>query len=75
MGKEVPAEAVNEMLANFVLPKSKDMPGTDEYFDQVITLKMCFFNIILKSCSKLASNLSSSNQSFASSTVVNWTAT
>ncbi|KAI3697999.1 hypothetical protein L6452_31108 [Arctium lappa] len=40
MGKEVPAEAVNEMLANFVLPKSKDMPGTDEYFDQVIYVEL-----------------------------------
>ncbi|KAK4347086.1 hypothetical protein RND71_033425 [Anisodus tanguticus] len=35
MGKEVPAEAVNEMLVNFVLPMSKDMPQTDEYFDEV----------------------------------------
>ncbi|KAL4562416.1 hypothetical protein LXL04_034619 [Taraxacum kok-saghyz] len=37
MGKEVP---VNEMIANFVLPKSKDMPGTDEYFDQVIYVEL-----------------------------------
>ncbi|KAI3768105.1 hypothetical protein L2E82_18537 [Cichorium intybus] len=36
MGKEVPGEAVNEMLANFDLPKSKDMPRTDDYFDQVL---------------------------------------
>lgn len=36
MGKEVPADAVNEMLANYALPMSKDMPGADEYFDQVI---------------------------------------
>ncbi|KAK9156093.1 hypothetical protein Sjap_003573 [Stephania japonica] len=36
MGKEVPAEAVNEMLANFILPTSKDMPGSDELFDQVM---------------------------------------
>ncbi|CAK9144092.1 unnamed protein product [Ilex paraguariensis] len=36
MGKEVPPEAVNEMLANYVLPMSKDMPGADEYFDQVV---------------------------------------
>ncbi|KAJ8630789.1 hypothetical protein MRB53_024112 [Persea americana] len=36
MGKEVPAEAVNEMLANYVLPMSKDMPGADEFFDQVM---------------------------------------
>ncbi|XP_009758277.1 uncharacterized protein [Nicotiana sylvestris] len=35
MGKEVPAEAVNEMLVNFVLPTSKDMPRADEYFDEV----------------------------------------
>eukprot|EP00249_Psilotum_nudum_P019851 c27447_g1_i1 orf=687-2546(-) len=35
MGKEVPAEAVNEMLANFVLPLSKDMPGSIEPFDEV----------------------------------------
>ncbi|CAL5014648.1 unnamed protein product [Urochloa decumbens] len=36
MGKEVPAEAVNEMTANFVLPLSKDMPGSKEPFDKVI---------------------------------------
>ncbi|KAG8635334.1 hypothetical protein MANES_16G020600v8 [Manihot esculenta] len=36
MGKEVPADAVNNMLANYVLPMSKDMPGSDEFFDQVI---------------------------------------
>ncbi|KAK6932485.1 hypothetical protein RJ641_002109 [Dillenia turbinata] len=36
MGKEVPADAINEMLANFVLPKSKDMPGSDEFFDEVV---------------------------------------
>ncbi|KAF3784702.1 Heterogeneous nuclear ribonucleoU-like protein 1 [Nymphaea thermarum] len=36
MGKEVPAEAVNEMLANYVLPTSKDMPGTDEMFDEIL---------------------------------------
>ncbi|KAK4361043.1 hypothetical protein RND71_019995 [Anisodus tanguticus] len=35
MGKEVPAEAVNEMLVNFVLPTSIDMPQADEYFDEV----------------------------------------
>ncbi|CAL5409752.1 unnamed protein product [Camellia sinensis] len=34
MGKEVPADAVNEMLANYALPMSKDMPRADEYFDQ-----------------------------------------
>ncbi|XP_031392741.1 heterogeneous nuclear ribonucleoprotein U-like protein 1 isoform X2 [Punica granatum] len=36
MGKEVPDDALNSMIANFVLPMSKDMPGSDEYFDQVI---------------------------------------
>ncbi|KAJ4980873.1 hypothetical protein NE237_031710 [Protea cynaroides] len=36
MGKEVPAEAVNEMLANYVLPMSKDMRGSDEFFDEVM---------------------------------------
>ncbi|VFQ89547.1 unnamed protein product [Cuscuta campestris] len=36
MGKEVPDEAVNEMLANFSLPMSRDMPHTDEHFDQVL---------------------------------------
>jgi heterogeneous nuclear ribonucleoprotein U-like protein 1 len=35
MGKEVPADAVNEMLANYVIPTSKDMPGSDEVFDEV----------------------------------------
>uniref|UniRef100_A0A0C9QUZ4 TSA: Wollemia nobilis Ref_Wollemi_Transcript_7737_2930 transcribed RNA sequence n=1 Tax=Wollemia nobilis TaxID=56998 RepID=A0A0C9QUZ4_9CONI len=35
MGKEVPPEAVNEMLANYVLPTSKDMQGSDEFFDEV----------------------------------------
>lgn len=35
MGKEVPPEAVNEMLANYVLPTSKDMRGSDEFFDEV----------------------------------------
>ncbi|PWA78639.1 hypothetical protein CTI12_AA214840 [Artemisia annua] len=39
-GKDVPVDAVNEMLANFVLPKSKDMPGTDEYFDQVVYIEL-----------------------------------
>ncbi|KAL3615046.1 hypothetical protein CASFOL_040707 [Castilleja foliolosa] len=34
MGKEVPAEAVNEMLAKFTLPMQKDMHMADEYFDQ-----------------------------------------
>ncbi|KAL8214048.1 hypothetical protein R6Q57_003497 [Mikania cordata] len=27
-------------LANFVLPKSKDMPGTDEHFDQVVYIEL-----------------------------------
>ncbi|GAB2240281.1 hypothetical protein Droror1_Dr00020799 [Drosera rotundifolia] len=36
MGKEVPAEAVSQMLANYILPTSKDMPHTDEEIDQVI---------------------------------------
>lgn len=36
MGKEVPADAVNEMIANYVLPGSKDMPGSDVDFDQVL---------------------------------------
>ncbi|KAK7246591.1 hypothetical protein RIF29_41460 [Crotalaria pallida] len=36
MGKEVPPDAVNNMIANFVLPKSKDMHQTDEFFDQVM---------------------------------------
>eukprot|EP00252_Welwitschia_mirabilis_P015978 TRINITY_DN3541_c0_g1_i1.p1 TRINITY_DN3541_c0_g1~~TRINITY_DN3541_c0_g1_i1.p1 ORF type:complete len:750 (-),score=172.85 TRINITY_DN3541_c0_g1_i1:269-2518(-) len=35
MGKEVPPEAVNEMLANYILPRSKDMPSSDEFFDEV----------------------------------------
>ncbi|MCI71637.1 heterogeneous nuclear ribonucleoprotein U-like protein, partial [Trifolium medium] len=34
MGKEVPVDALNNMIANYVLPKSKDMPHSDEYFDQ-----------------------------------------
>ncbi|KAK1280829.1 hypothetical protein QJS04_geneDACA003170 [Acorus gramineus] len=40
MGKEVPAEAVNEMLANYAIPTSKDIPGSDELFDQVIFLEL-----------------------------------
>ncbi|KAK9706629.1 hypothetical protein RND81_07G140400 [Saponaria officinalis] len=36
MGNDVPPEALIQMLANFVLPMTKDMRGTDEYFDQVI---------------------------------------
>eukprot|EP00261_Vitis_vinifera_P016804 XP_010646145.1 PREDICTED: heterogeneous nuclear ribonucleoprotein U-like protein 1 isoform X3 [Vitis vinifera] len=39
MGKEVPADAVNEMIANYVLPRSKDMPGSDEDFDQESSLQ------------------------------------
>ncbi|OWM91313.1 hypothetical protein CDL15_Pgr000257 [Punica granatum] len=35
-GLEVPAHAVNSMMASFVLPMSKDMPGSDENFDQII---------------------------------------
>ncbi|RLM75527.1 heterogeneous nuclear ribonucleoprotein U-like protein 1 [Panicum miliaceum] len=34
MGKEVPAEAVNEMTANFVLPLSTDMPDSKEPFNK-----------------------------------------
>ncbi|XP_072970939.1 uncharacterized protein [Typha angustifolia] len=41
MGKEVPAEAVNEMIANFVLPMTKDMPGSNEYFDEVMFPELC----------------------------------
>ncbi|KAF8651298.1 hypothetical protein HU200_063550 [Digitaria exilis] len=40
MGKEVPAEAVNEMTANFVLPLSKDMRGSKEPFDEVIFVEL-----------------------------------
>ncbi|CAB4275954.1 unnamed protein product [Prunus armeniaca] len=40
MGKEVPADAVNNMLANFILPVSKDMPGSDEFFDQVMFVEL-----------------------------------
>ncbi|XP_010922010.1 uncharacterized protein [Elaeis guineensis] len=36
MGKEVPAEAVNEMIANYVLPMTKNMHGSNELFDEVI---------------------------------------
>ncbi|XP_030518073.1 heterogeneous nuclear ribonucleoprotein U-like protein 1 isoform X2 [Rhodamnia argentea] len=36
MGKEVPADAVNQMLANYALPTSVNMRGSDEYFDQVM---------------------------------------
>ncbi|KAK9068907.1 hypothetical protein SSX86_013023 [Deinandra increscens subsp. villosa] len=40
LGKEVPAEAINEMIANFVLPKSKYMPGSYECFDQVVYIEL-----------------------------------
>ncbi|CAK9327400.1 unnamed protein product [Citrullus colocynthis] len=40
MGKEVPADAVNEMLANYILPTTKDMPGSEEYFDEVIFVEL-----------------------------------
>ncbi|KAL5986842.1 hypothetical protein ACLOJK_015176 [Asimina triloba] len=53
MGKEVPAEAVNEIIpllsfsANYVLPVSKDMPRADELFDQTFPL-YCTDSCILK---------------------------
>ncbi|WJX26529.1 hypothetical protein P8452_15440 [Trifolium repens] len=40
MDKEVPADALNNMIANYVLPKSKDMPHSDEYFDQVLFVEL-----------------------------------
>ncbi|XP_028202218.1 heterogeneous nuclear ribonucleoprotein U-like protein 1 isoform X2 [Glycine soja] len=40
MGKEVPPDAVNKMIANYVLPKSKDMPRSDEFFDQVMFVEL-----------------------------------
>ncbi|GJN26299.1 hypothetical protein PR202_gb14221 [Eleusine coracana subsp. coracana] len=40
MGKEVPAEAVNEMTANFVLPLTKDMTGSKEPFDEVVFVEL-----------------------------------
>lgn len=40
MGKEVPAEAIDQMIANFVLPLSKDMPGSKEPFDEVIFVEL-----------------------------------
>nr|XP_011460299.1 PREDICTED: heterogeneous nuclear ribonucleoprotein U-like protein 1 [Fragaria vesca subsp. vesca] len=40
MGKEVPADAVNEMLANYVLPVSRDMPRSDELFDEVMFVEL-----------------------------------
>ncbi|KAJ6706978.1 HETEROGENEOUS NUCLEAR RIBONUCLEOPROTEIN U FAMILY MEMBER [Salix viminalis] len=35
MGMEVPADATNNMIANYALSKSKDMPVPDELSDQV----------------------------------------
>ncbi|XP_027931572.1 heterogeneous nuclear ribonucleoprotein U-like protein 1 isoform X3 [Vigna unguiculata] len=40
MGKEVPLDALNKMIANYVLPESKDMPHSDEVFDQVMFEEM-----------------------------------
>ncbi|XP_058749829.1 uncharacterized protein LOC131622812 [Vicia villosa] len=40
MGKEVPVDALNKMIANYVLPKSKDLPYSDEYFDQVLFVEL-----------------------------------
>ncbi|CAM0901871.1 unnamed protein product [Alopecurus aequalis] len=40
MGKDVPAEAVDQMTANFVLPQSKDMPGSKEPLDEVIFVEL-----------------------------------
>ncbi|XP_058749846.1 uncharacterized protein LOC131622835 [Vicia villosa] len=40
MGKEVPVDALNNMIANYVLPKSKDLPYSDEYFDQVLFVEL-----------------------------------
>ncbi|KAM3371321.1 hypothetical protein ACQJBY_018612 [Aegilops geniculata] len=40
MGKDVPAEAVDQMTANFVLPLSKDVPGSKEPFDEVIFVEL-----------------------------------
>ncbi|RYR35930.1 hypothetical protein Ahy_A10g051018 [Arachis hypogaea] len=34
-GKKVPPDSLKNMIANYVLPKSMDMPNSDEYFDQV----------------------------------------
>ncbi|XP_020692795.2 heterogeneous nuclear ribonucleoprotein U-like protein 1 isoform X1 [Dendrobium catenatum] len=36
MGKEVPADAVNEMIAHYALPTSMNMSGSTEQFDEVI---------------------------------------
>ncbi|XP_058749852.1 uncharacterized protein LOC131622844 [Vicia villosa] len=40
MGKEVPVDALNNMIANYVLPRSKDLPYSDEYFDQVLFVEL-----------------------------------
>ncbi|KAK1685702.1 hypothetical protein QYE76_046550 [Lolium multiflorum] len=40
MGKDVPAEAVDQMTVNFFLPQSKDMPGSKESFDEVIFVEL-----------------------------------
>ncbi|XP_058749785.1 uncharacterized protein LOC131622760 [Vicia villosa] len=40
MGKEVPVDALNSMIGNYVLPKSKDLPRSDEYFDQVLFIEL-----------------------------------
>ncbi|XP_068497042.1 uncharacterized protein [Phaseolus vulgaris] len=40
MGKEVPLDAVNKMIANYVLPESKDMPRSDEAFDEVMFVEL-----------------------------------
>ncbi|CAJ1961538.1 unnamed protein product [Sphenostylis stenocarpa] len=40
MGKEVPIDAVNNMIANYVLPESKNMPHSDEVFDQVMFVEL-----------------------------------
>ncbi|XP_058749803.1 uncharacterized protein LOC131622781 [Vicia villosa] len=40
MGKEVPVDVLNNMIANYVLPKSKDFPNSDEYFDKVLFVEL-----------------------------------
>ncbi|KAJ4703369.1 heterogeneous nuclear ribonucleoprotein U-like protein 1 [Melia azedarach] len=40
MGKEVPADAVNNMLANYVLSMSKNIPDSDEFFDKVMFVEL-----------------------------------
>ncbi|XVE51247.1 hypothetical protein DITRI_Ditri02bG0024600 [Diplodiscus trichospermus] len=35
MGKEVPVDALNNMIANYALPLSKETLGSDEFFDEV----------------------------------------